>query len=166
MFFTSLPTIHSSSFLNLSLLLHIVPNLWKISSSDCRAGLANGRSWSHGYHLTTARVYSLSVDLATYPAQENLFFWHSTITYFTHFRSWITSFRMCSRINISIIDLSMALRSNQSLFFLLCGSPCFIFHIGSQSKQCNWRCVHNEGKITYLSLSLSLSLSHRKKVAF
>ena len=59
--------------------------------------------------LTTARIHLLSVNLATSPAQRNLYFFYTTIASFILHHSRITSPRMCSRNAIPNLNHSIAL---------------------------------------------------------
>ena len=79
-------------------------NHFSILSSNCCGGLLSECFQSFGYHSTITWVY-LSVNLAMYLAQQNLF----TIMFFTPLCSIIPLLQICSHNNIPSLNLSISL---------------------------------------------------------
>ena len=94
--------------LNFALLLHVSLNCLTSSSSYYRGVLLSSCFQSLVYHLTTAKVNLLSVNLVICLTQQNCF-QYSAIMSFPMHCSRITSLWMCSCSDVPSMDLFISL---------------------------------------------------------
>ena len=130
MFFTLLATLYFH-FVHVFVLLHVSSNRLITSSFDRRRGLSSRCFLSFIYQSTTSRPPIWSVNFETCSIQKNFYFRYTTITFFTPFRSRITSLRICSRNHIPSKDLSIELFVITGLcssFFMVAHVPLVYIH--------------------------------------
>ena len=119
---TLLATLHFCLILNLTFLLHIILNLWKITSSCLRGGLPIGRFQFLRYYSFTARVHWLSLNPDSVEFLLSVLRDHNLDS--TPLPNYLASDMLMQRYPHYGSFYSLLYR-NRSPFFLLCGSPHF-----------------------------------------